>query len=98
MRTVITEDWRPTPAQAERTEAYLDSAEAHGYTPGTWLSRTLRGKAKRYMSSYERPLLADLVAREGRGEIIRVRSARGGIAWVRAQQALPVRGGDDDAA
>jgi len=63
-------------------EAYLKAAAVNRWTPGTFLAYTLRGKAKDWMSKYQRALENALIEEEKAGRVVRVRSVRGHTAWV----------------
>jgi len=54
----------------------------HGWTPGTVLQRTLRGKAKSYMGRYLGRLMRALEADETAGRAARVKSVGGRTTWV----------------
>ena len=71
---------------SQYTDQYLDRCETERVTVGTFLAQHLRGKAKQYSGSYYHALMRDLCEREMRGEIRRVRSLRGGEAFVRVPE------------
>jgi len=58
------------------------AAILRGWTPGTYLQRTLRGKAKAYMGRYLERLMRALEADEQAGRCARVRSVGGRVTWV----------------
>lgn len=63
-------------------ERYLSASELCRWTPGTFLLHELRGRARRRSGRYLRILLACLESRVKAGNVVRVPSARGGIAYV----------------
>jgi hypothetical protein len=73
------------------------AAVLHGWTPGTYLQRTLRGRAREYMGRYLDRLERALQADEAAGRATRVRSIGGRSTWVPVSpdcEALePVRDG-----
>ncbi|GIW60011.1 MAG: hypothetical protein KatS3mg087_1077 [Patescibacteria group bacterium] len=52
------------------------------HTLGTYLVRTLRGRARDYISDYQARILARLRQLESAGSVRQVPSARGRTAWV----------------
>lgn len=64
---------------------YLDAAMRHAWTPGTFLHYTLKGKASKYMGRYADALKRSLVDLENIGAVIKIRSARGGVAYIRKE-------------
>jgi hypothetical protein len=68
--------------RSQYLEAYLKAAVEHRWTPGTFLAYTLRGKAKNWMSKYQRALENALIEEEKAGRVVRVRSVQGHTAWV----------------
>lgn len=65
------------------TERYLDRTEHSPITPQTFLSQTLRGRAKVYSFKYYIALQRDLDRRLQDGSVIVVKSVRGSIAYQR---------------
>lgn len=58
------------------------------WTPGTFVSRAVRGRRVRYVTRYVRALQRSLGRAARRGDVVSVRSKRGGVAYVRSQPAL----------
>lgn len=68
------------------TDEYLDTNETRAITPGTFITKTLRGRAKDYSARYLRALLNDLQRRAAAGEVKLVRSERGSWAYRRVSR------------
>lgn len=73
-------------------DLYLDAAEAHRWTPATYLTYTLRGKAAKYAGRYQHALMNAIQRRMNAGTVAGIRSAGGSIAYIRltySTEALP---------
>jgi hypothetical protein len=68
------------------TDQYLAVNKTRALTPGTFLAKTLRGRAKDYSSRYLRALENDLRRLAAAGEVELVRSERGSWAYRRVSR------------
>ncbi|GIV51851.1 MAG: hypothetical protein KatS3mg038_3316 [Candidatus Kapaibacterium sp.] len=76
---------KAAPVSEYYVSAYLTENQKHPekpWTVGTFLARRLKGRAKNYKMNYEKRVIARLAAIEELGQVRRVRSAGGGIAWL----------------
>ena len=75
------------PRESQYIDDYLDTAAdpATRWTPDTFLTRTLAGKAKDYSAGYRRALMRAIGRRQQAGTVIAVPSKSGGTAFMRAQ-------------
>lgn len=64
-------------------EDYLDAVNVKPVTPGTFLAKTLRGKARDYQGRYLSSLMHALKARVARGAVMEIPSIGNGIAYCR---------------
>ncbi len=73
--------------ESQYIEPYLDKTADPGtrWTPGTYLSYTLAGKAKGYSAHYATALMRAIRRREAAGEVIAVPSKGGSTAWIRKE-------------
>jgi predicted alpha/beta-fold hydrolase len=76
--------------ESQYTELYLDTTAdpATRWTPGTYLTYTLHGRAKSYSAHYLRALMRAIARRVENGTVIEMRSKHGGSAYVRTATAV----------
>lgn len=65
---------------------YLDATAQKRVTPATYLHGVLRGKAKQYTGKYLDSLRRALIEAEKRGEVTKVDSVAGSVAYVRTEK------------
>lgn len=75
--------------ESQYIDEYLDCAAQHRWTTGTFLAYTLSGRAKHETNSYQRSLERAIMRRIASGEVVPIRSARGGVAYVRTADLHP---------
>jgi hypothetical protein len=73
--------------ESQYIDAYLDATAEPGtrWTPHTYLSYTLRGKAKGYSGHYYRALMRAISRRTAAGTVIAVPSKGRSTAYVRIE-------------
>lgn len=75
--------------ESQYVEPYLEEAARHRYTVGTFLRYRLRGRARDWSDVYQRSLERALARRLIEGEVVIVRSAKGGDCYLRRVDVRP---------
>lgn len=72
---------------SQYAEAYLDTTAYPGtrWTPGTYLTYTLHGRAKDYWRGYHRALMRAIERRIAAGTVVAAPSKGGSTAYIRAR-------------
>ncbi len=73
------------PRESQYIDDYLDGPPL---TPGSYLNRVLKGKAKHYSGSYYRSLMRAIDARVQAGTVCETKSIRGATAYRRVPNIL----------